>query len=86
MSKGATINARIDPNTKLEAKGVLNKLGMTMSEAIAIFLKQVVYQRAIPFDVKIPNELTAKTLREADEGKNVHRVSNAKELFAELDG
>jgi len=80
-----TIQVRIDENTKAQAQNVLNALRMSMSEAVKLFLRQVVLHQGIPFDVKIPNALTAKTLRESEEGKDLHRVSSVDELFEELE-
>lgn len=53
-SKTATLNVRIEPNTKAEAEQVFRGLGISMSDAINIFLRQVAYRRAIPFELEIP--------------------------------
>ncbi|MCG8334014.1 MAG: type II toxin-antitoxin system RelB/DinJ family antitoxin [Proteobacteria bacterium] len=85
MARTATIQARIDPEVKKNAQAILNKLNITMSEAISIYLTQVTLQKGIPFDIKIPNELTAETLRKSDEGKELHSVNSVTELMEELD-
>ena len=85
MSKTATIQARIDPQIKESAKTVLDKLHLSMSEAISIFLTQVSLNNGIPFEIKIPNELTAQTLRKSEQGKELHQVSSIESLFEELD-
>ena len=54
MSKTATIFTRVDPNIKLQAENVLNKLGISMATAIEIYLHQIALQRKIPFDIKLP--------------------------------
>ena len=58
MAKAATRTAnvftRVDPETKEQAEAILNQLGIPMSNAIGMFLKQIVMQRGIPFDMKIP--------------------------------
>ena len=84
MNKSATIQARIDPEVKTRAQEVLNALQISMSEAISLFLNQVSIHRGIPFEIKLPNELTAQTLRESDKGINIHQVNNVQELFDEL--
>ena len=53
MSKTASIYARIEPEIKEQAEMVLNKLGIPMSNAINIFLRQVVLQNGLSFEVKI---------------------------------
>lgn len=85
MAKTAIIQARIDPEVKKKAQSILNKLNITLSEAISIFLTQVSLNRGIPFDIKIPNDLTADTLNKSDKGEELHKVSSVDELFQELD-
>lgn len=85
MAKTAIIQARIDPEVKNKAQNILSKLNISMSEAISIFLTQVSLNRGIPFEVKIPNDLTAETLSKSDKGEEIHQVSSIDELFQELD-
>ena len=54
MSRTANVFARVEPELKEQAESVLNQLGIPMSNAIGIFLRQVVLQRGIPFDMKLP--------------------------------
>ena len=84
MNKSATIQARIDPEVKRKAQEVLNALQLSMSEAISLFLNQVSIHRGIPFEIKLPNDVTARTLRDSDKGVNVNRVSSVDDLFTEL--
>ena len=65
MAKTTTISARIDPNIKKQAERVFRELGLTSSQAITLFYKQVELQQGLPFIVKIPNDLTAETLETA---------------------
>lgn len=85
MVKSATIQARIDPKTKVKAQRILDELGIPMSEAVVLFLKQVVFHKGIPFELKVPTKLTAETLKKAEAGKDVRVFSNTDELFEELD-
>jgi DNA-damage-inducible protein J len=54
MAKTSTIYARVEPDIKEQAEDILDQLGIPMSNAISIFLRQVVLQRGIPFDMKLP--------------------------------
>lgn len=58
MARTATrtvnVYTRVDPDTKEQAEMILNQLGIPMSNAIGMFLKQVVIQRGMPFEVKLP--------------------------------
>ncbi len=85
MPKTAVIQTRIDPKVKEKAQKVLKKLNITMSEAISLFLTQVSLNNGIPFEIKIPNEQTQKTLLKAENGEDLHEVSDTKELFEELE-
>ena len=56
------IRSRIDFSVKEEATRVLQSMGLTMSEAIRLFLHQVIAEKAIPFPVKVPNTVTASAM------------------------
>ena len=84
MSKTATIQTRINPELKEKAQAIFNKLNLTMSEAISIYLTQVTLQRGIPFEIKIPNEVTLKTLRNIEKGVGLNETSSVDELFEDL--
>ena len=67
MSLNATVKARVDESVKIEVAKILQELGLNTSQAINIFLKRVVSERGIPFELKIPNETTMKAMQEAKE-------------------
>ncbi len=73
-SKTANLYARIEPDVKEQAESILATLGIPASNAINMFYKQIILQRGLPFDVKIP------TSRPID----VAEISE-KELHAELE-
>ena len=54
MEKTATLNLRISPEDKKAAEAVLSKLGVPMSTAIGMFLKQVALTGSIPFTISLP--------------------------------
>lgn len=54
MARTANVFARVDPEIKEQAEVILNSLGLPMSNAVSMFLRQVVIQRGLPFDVKLP--------------------------------
>jgi DNA-damage-inducible protein J len=85
MPRTATIQARIDPEVKKDAQAILSKLNISMSEAISLYLTQVALQKGIPFEIKIPNVLTAETLKKSEDGKELHSVDSVDDLFQELD-
>ena len=85
MAKSATIQTRVDPVIKHNAQIILKKLNISMSEAISMYLSQITLHNGIPFDLKIPNQVTAKTLKSTDRGEDVHKVDSVDALFQELD-
>ena len=81
---------RIDETTKKQAVELLEGLGLNLSDAINMFLKQVVLHDGIPFDVKYP-KFKPEVLEAMEEAKRISRDPNVKgytdidELFRELD-
>ena len=56
MAKTANLYARIEPEVKEEAENILSSLGISVSSAINMFYKQIILQRGIPFELKLPDE------------------------------
>lgn len=54
MARTSNVFARVEPEVKEQAEMVLNQLGIPMSNAVGMFLRQVVIQRGIPFEMKLP--------------------------------
>ena len=54
MAKTSNLYARIEPEVKEQAETILNALGIPVSNAINMFYKQIILQRGIPFEVKLP--------------------------------
>jgi len=77
-------NVYLDAAMKEEAQKIFRQYGLGLSDAFNIFLSQAVMERGIPFEVKIPNEETARVIREAREGKNMREI-NLDELKKECD-
>lgn len=84
-SKTTTIQIRVDEELKSQAKAVLAKMHITMSQAIKMFLGQVVNDKRLPLDLFVPNEETQRIIDEVDAGIGLHEVSSVEELFEELD-
>ena len=85
MAKTATIQTRVYPEIKRSAQNILNTLNISMSEAISMYLSQITLHKGIPFEIKIPNSITAQTLIDSEDGKELHTVADVDELFQELD-
>ena len=64
--KNAIINARIESDLKIDVEVILKNLGITATQAINIFYQQVKLNNGLPFEVKIPNAETQKSIAEND--------------------
>ena len=69
MGKTAYITARIEPGLKTSAESVLQALGISTTDAITMFMRQVTLQRGLPFEVRIPNAATRRAIAELEAGK-----------------
>jgi DNA-damage-inducible protein J len=85
MLKTAIVRARIEPKVKGAVEKILDKLGISTSEAINIFFKQVYLNKGLPFAIKIPNEELREAVESSRKGKNIVKYSSAEELFNELE-
>ena len=55
MGKSTNLYVRVEPDVKENAETILSQLGIPMSNAVSMFLKQVILHRGIPFDVTLPS-------------------------------
>ncbi len=92
MAKTSNLYARIEPDVKEQAEMILSALGIPASNAINMFYKQIILQRGIPFDMKLPDsraldmgQLTSEQLdAELEKGYAdiaAGRTKPAKEIF-----
>jgi len=79
--KTAIIHARIEPQIKRQAEGVLHKLGLSPTEAIRIFYRLITLRKGLPFAVAVPNECTAATLEKSRRGKDVQEFESIDAMF-----
>lgn len=82
--KTATVRARIEPALKHDVEYILAEVGLSFSEAIELFLRQVKLTNGIPFDIRVPNSTTSKVFKETDEGKNLKRYKTSQDMFKKL--
>ncbi len=82
--KVAEIRSRIEPDLKENATRVLASCGLNVSDAVRLFLRQVVAQNGLPFEVKAPNAVTIAAMEEADSG-NLPHFDSVQELFDDLE-
>ncbi len=84
MAANAFVRARIDETLKEDAAAVLAEMGLTVSDLVRIVLTRVAKDKALPFEMRIPNKLTAETLAKSERGEDVHHAKDAQDLFDQL--
>ena len=86
MTKTATITTRVEPELKKSAEIVLEKLGVNTTDAITMFLSQVVLHRGLPFDVRLPNATTRAAIRELEAGGGERLAGSNGNVFRDILG
>jgi DNA-damage-inducible protein J len=84
MPKTSTVHARIEPDLKNETEELFHKLGLSVTQAITLFYKQVQMRKGLPFDVIIPNEATRRTFEDTDADRNLIVCEDADDMFNKL--
>jgi DNA-damage-inducible protein J len=94
-TKSANLYARIEPEVKEQAEGILSSLGISASNAINMFYKQIILNRGIPFEVKLPSTkpIDISQLSEAEMNAELEKgyadimegkTKPAKQVFADI--
>ena len=93
--KSANLYARIEPDVKEQAEGILSALGIPASNAINMFYKQIILQRGLPFEVKMPSARPLDMSALSEDEINIElekgyadmiagRTKSAKKVFADI--
>ncbi len=69
------MRARITPGVKHAAEAIFARLGLGHTEAIRMFYQQVILNKGLPFEVKVPNKTTRKSIENARAGKHLRTVT-----------
>ena len=77
------VHVRVDEKTKQRVTKTLAAMGMSVSDAVRMLLVRVAAEKALPFDVKVPNATTVKAMRAVDK-KQGKRQKSAAALFKDL--
>jgi len=81
MAANAFVRARIDEDLKNQAADVLAGMGLTISDLVRITLTKVAREKALPFDLREPNQLTIQSIKNSED---VHKAKDADDLFDKL--
>lgn len=88
MAKTDTLHIRVEPKVKQKAEETLNDLGLSITEAINVFLNQVILHEGIPFEIKKPkiNKGTIQAMEDVKNGNNLSKTfDSVDKMFEELD-
>ncbi len=83
----AMVHVRVDEKIKAQATEALAAMGLSVSDAVRVFLMRVVAEQQMPFALKVPNAQTRAAMGEADEIALTRsaRFGTAAELFDDLE-
>ncbi len=84
MVKNTNINVRTTMDVKKRAEVILNDLGLNLSSAVNLFLKQVINYRGIPFDLRLPNKATMKAMDDVDNRRDLESADTVEEMFEKI--
>ncbi|MFN9529485.1 MAG: type II toxin-antitoxin system RelB/DinJ family antitoxin [Pseudomonadaceae bacterium] len=82
--KTTDVRCRIEEDLKESATAVLHSCGLSVSDAMRLFLRQVVELQGLPFQVRVPSKKTIAAMNEARSG-NLPRFNSIDDLMADLD-
>lgn len=87
MATTTMVHVRVDEQVKAQATETLAAMGLSVSDAVRVFLMRVVAEKQMPFALKVPNAVTRAAMAEADEiARTRHaRFGTATELFDDLE-
>ncbi|MBJ7264678.1 MAG: type II toxin-antitoxin system RelB/DinJ family antitoxin [Burkholderiaceae bacterium] len=87
MATTTMVHVRVDEKIKVQATETLAAMGLSVSDAVRVFLMRVVADKQMPFVLKVPNVETRAAMAEADEIARTHRArfGSATELFDDLE-
>ena len=82
--KSSIVRARIQPDIKNKVEHIFETLGLSTSEAISLFFRQVYLLRGIPFEIKIPNKELQTSIKKSRQGIDVNEYDSVDDLFKSM--
>jgi DNA-damage-inducible protein J len=83
MPSTTMVHVRVDEKVKEEACATLAKMGLSVSDAVRMMLVRIAAEKALPFEVRVPNITTVKAMQSADK-KQGKRFQSPEALFQDL--
>jgi len=82
MPQTSVVHARIDSATKAATEKVLDSIGITPTEAIRLFYRQIAIRKSFPLELHVPNSLTSSVLDKSDRNEDVETFESSSALYA----
>ena len=83
MATTAMVHVRVDEDVKASATKTLAKMGLSVSDAVRMMLVRVAAEKALPFEVRVPNATTVKAMKDVEKKKG-KRFKTVEALFEDL--
>jgi len=84
MAKNTSVNVRTTEEIKRGAEDIFSGLGLNISSAVNLFLKQVINYRGIPFDLRLPNKETLHAMDDIENSHNLESADTVEEMFKKI--
>ena len=86
-ARTSMLHVRVEDDTKEQATAALDAMGLSMSDAVRLFLKRVIADQAFPLELKVPNAQTRAAMAEADAiaAARKARFDTADSLIADIE-
>ncbi len=84
MLKNASLNIRTTEEIKRGAEDIFKGLGLNMSAAVNLFLKQVINCNGIPFDLRLPNQTTLDAMADIENHRNLETAKTVEDMFRQI--
>ena len=84
MAKNTSINVRTTEEIKRGAEVIFSGLGLNISSAVNLFLKQVINYRGIPFDLRLPDKETLHAMDDIENSRNLESADTVEEMFKKI--
>jgi DNA-damage-inducible protein J len=84
MIKNTNINVRTTEDVKKGAEVILSGLGLNISSAVNLFLKQVINYKGIPFELRLPNQETLNAIDDIENSRDLESADSSEEMFKKI--
>jgi len=85
VAKTDYVRARINPELKHSVESILDQLGLNTTDAITMYYKMILLHKGLPFEIKIPNDITNKVFVATDNRQELHAAKDLGDLFKQLE-